>query len=1116
VAQAAGSGSIAGEVLDASSHEPIAEIKVCAYPSNPFASFGCDSTDVAGEYSIGELTEGAYRVEFSPAFGSGANYVSEYYDGKASWEKADLVIVKDGEETSPIDAVMQPGGQISGEVTDGSGAVKSIEACARQSPGTGAWECDETDAAGKYTISALGTGSYTVRFSPGFAETSPGIFETLNYVTEYYNDKATEAAADHVGVVAGTEITGIDAAVEEGGRIAGTVVAAVGKAPLEGVRVCPFQGGVELSGSSCDYTSPTGKYTISGLAGGSYKVKFNPEGFEPKYASQYYDGKTTLASADAIPVSTGATASGVDAEMIELGKVSGTVKAAGGAALPGISVCASGSAVNRCGSTDALGEYTIAGLPKGSYRVRFSGGMSYVSEYYAGAARESDATPVGVSLATTTSGIDAELQKAGRIEGKVVNALDKAPLEGIEVCPLNPSGFGQPLSSGCATTNATGKYTIGGLAGGSYRVRFNATGFGPVVEPGQNYLTQYYSGKSVAGEGDLVPVAAGVPTTGIDAEMHPAGTISGTVTAADSGLPVPGSSVCVNRLNARSNFENCTLTNAAGEYTVARLATGSYSVRFMAGFEAPNYLRQYFDDSPTRKSAAPVAVTAGSDTPGIDAALHPGGRIAGTATDADTEAGIQGLEVCATMPGAESPRQFGCDQTDAEGKYAIEGLPSGSYQVSFLPSFYGYLNYLGQYYDGKSTEAESDPVGVIAGSTTAGIDAELRAGGTISGEVIDAVTKDPAPPVRACASSVDGEFERCGYTKSGGEYAIVGLPSGDYSVHFAPGQETGVGSEPPPNYGYAGQYYDGKPSKAEAESVNVIAGATTPGVDAEMAEGGKIAGTVVDAGSKDPLRYVQACVYTAPDFETVNCAVTDANGEYLVEGLAAGQYFVDFRAFGEGPEESANYLHQYYDGALLEEADQIAVAPAATTSGIDAEMHPGGQIEGRVTAAAGGMPLQSVEVCALEVSGEEFVRCAETNINGEYAIPGLRTRSYKVKFSALYYDEDEAALVEEFATQYYSGASSGALSKPVAVTEGTVTGSIDASMGEPGGAPGGGDGSPVGGPADAGSPAGPTPPSTSPPSPKPPRSVRCKKGFKKKTIRGKTRCVKIKRRHQKR
>lgn len=102
-------------------------------------------------------------------------------------------------------------------------------------------------------------------------------------------------------------------------------------------------------------------------------------------------------------------------------------------------------------------------------------------------------------------------------------------------------------------------------------------------------------------------------------------------------------------------------------------------------------------------------------------------------------------------------------------------------------------------------------------------------------------------------------------------------------------------------------------------------------------------------------------------------------------------------------------------------------------------------------------------------------------------------------------------------TQYYSGASSAALSKPVQVSEGAVTGSIDAEMTEPGGAgePGGG-GAPSGGDpqpaAGTGSPPSTTAPPATPPSGKPPTRIKCRKGFKKKN--GRPRCVKV-RKHQK-
>jgi hypothetical protein len=613
----------------------------------------------------------------------------------------------------------------------------------------------------------------------------------------------------------------------------------------------------------------------------------------------------------------------------------------------------------------------------------------------------------------------------------------------------------------------------------------------------------------------VVTVTAGVASKGIDAEMQVAGRIDGVVTASDTSLPLAGAQVCASRAAGRESFFSCGFTNAAGEYAISRLATGSYEVRFWPGFEDASYLGQYYSDKPTRKLADVISVAAGSTTHGIGAALHPGGKIAGTVIDADTEAAIQGVEVCALKPGVEFASQAGCDQTGAGGEYTIEGIATGSYRVQFSPPFYSHLNYLGQYYEGKPSEGESDPVEVVAGSTMSGIDAEMEVGGRITGEAIDAVSKDPAPAVAACAVGSGGEFEHCGYTNSSGEYAIVGLPTGSYEIRFAPGQEFAPGGEPA-NYGYAPQYYDGKASRAEAEPVGVTVGSTTPNVDVEMGEGGGISGTVTDAGSEAPMRYVEVCVYTAPAFEYASCAGTGSSGEYLIEGLASGDYYVGFRARGEGPEESANYLTQYYSGGSLQsEADPVAVSAGAMAAGIDAELQPGGQIEGRVTVALGGASLQSAEVCALEASGEEIVDCAETDVNGEYAIGGLRTGPYRVQFSAGYYDEEEGDFVEEFATQYYSGAASAGLAKLIAVTEGAVTGPIDAKMAPPGAGGGGGEGA-GGSSGDGGAAASPgsitLPGVGNPPlRPKPPK---CKKGQKRKAVHGKARCVKIKHHHK--
>ncbi len=1108
---ALGSGAVSGSVEDAGTHAPLEEIQACAYRAASFEYAGCDSTDASGDYTIPTLTAGAYKVQFTVSYLGGANYLSQYYDGKSSWAEATPVSVSEGATTSSIDAAMDPGGQISGTVTDGaSNPIEGLQVCAHQPGGSAFTECDSTDADGDYTISNLPTGSYKVKFSHGL----------LNYVGEYYDGKSTEAAADTVDVVAGSKVPGIDAQLEEGGQVAGTVVAAAGKAPVQNVEVCAYPSGSPEPLTPCAYTGASGDYTLSGLATGSYKLRFRPETFNPVYAGQYYDGKSSLAGADAVPVAAGAVVPDADAELVALGKIAGNVSEAGGAALAGIAVCAESTGYEtpgeRCGSTDSSGDYTITGLAEGSYLVTFKGDLDHVTQYYDGKASKGEASPVPVSLGTTKAGVDAELAKSGRIAGKVLDASSSAPLEGIEVCARRTPDL---AATACAFTDASGKYTIGSLPESTYEVRFSP----PLSGPSQNYLGQYYDGRVGIGEGDPVAVTVGATTASIDAALQPAGRIAGTVTGADTEAPLEGVWVCANPAKRGAPaYSTCTVSGGGGEYTLSGLSSGSYKVHFRGGFgPSSSYFSQYYDGKPSFKLADPVPVTAGSTTAGIDVALGQSGKIAGTVIDAGSKAPIQSVQVCASRSGSE-PALSRCTQTGLDGSYTIMGLAGGAYTVSFGPGYGGILNYLGQYYDGRPGNEDADPVAVTAGSTTAGIDAEMAPAGKISGKVIDAASKDPAPRIRACAIGPSAEEEpNCDTTDDEGRYTILGLPTGSYRVRFSPGTEAPFG--PSPNYNYVPRYYDGKASEGEADPVAATAGGETTGIDAEMEEGGKVAGQVVAAGGEAPIRNVEVCAYATADDEFSQCASTDHQGEYTIEGLPAGSYKVWFSGGYGGPVEGeAGYLSQYYDGKASEaEAEPVSVALGATTSGIDAKLLAGGQIEGLVTAVADGAPLRYVEVCALEPGGEEEpVRCGGTDGKGEYTISGLATGSYKVMFSAGFYEEEEEEFVEEFVTQYYSGQASAALSSPVSVTAGAVTGSIDAKMSEPGEEQPGGGGDGGGGSAGGGSSqTGPAPPPVAlaqPPSPKAPRSPKCKKGFVKKRVHGKARCVKVKPHRKKR
>jgi hypothetical protein len=487
-------------------------------------------------------------------------------------------------------------------------------------------------------------------------------------------------------------------------------------------------------------------------------------------------------------------------------------------------------------ASNSGGEYTIVGLPSGSYKVEFfpafESNLNYLLQYYNGQPSATTATPVSVVAPSLAGGINAGMQTGGQIAGRVT-AAGGGPLANVTVCASRSESFG-----GCATTNGAGEYTIVGLSSGSYTVEFFAGSF--FVEGGAgNYARQFYNGKSSAGEANAVAVTAGSTTPGINAELHEGGQITGRVTAAGAG-PLENVVACA---FSEAEFEiRCALTNSAGEYAVGGLSSGEYKVAFLVGvFESSNanYLNQFYNHKELFSEAETVSVTVGTTTPNIDAELHEGGRVAGTATDASSHAPLAGIEVCGG---------FKCATTNALGEYVLTGVATGTYSVEFSPTENS--NYLPQTVSG---------VKVTAGSTTSPVNAEMQHGGQIAGTVTDASSHVPLVKVRVC---VIGAF-RCASTNTAGQYTVTALTTGTYSVEFVPPE--GANDLP-----------------QSIAGVNVTTGSTTAGVDAALAAGGQISGRVTAASNGVGLANIEACAQGVGGSEAFRCALTNAAGSAAV------------------------------------------------------------------------------------------------------------------------------------------------------------------------------------------------------------------------------------------
>ncbi len=217
------------------------------------------------------------------------------------------------------------------------------------------------------------------------------------------------------------------------------------------------------------------------------------------------------------------------------------------------------------------------------------------------------------------------------------------------------------------------------------------------------------------------------------------------------------------------------------------------------------------------------------------AALAEGGaKIEGVVTVAETGEPLEGIEACAYTFDEEVE---GCAISGPTGGYQIAGLPPGQYDVEFLVPEASGLDYVTQYYNGKSNEAEADPVtlGEKEEEVAKEVNAAMTKGADIKGKVVSASTKAPLAEMVVCAlRSVEPasvENVRCTLTAANGSYTLIGLAAGRYEVEFRPIEPEFGGQEP--EYGL--QYYNGKLRFAEAEPVELAApGSVEAGIDAEL------------------------------------------------------------------------------------------------------------------------------------------------------------------------------------------------------------------------------------------------------------------------------------------
>lgn len=332
----------------------------------------------------------------------------------------------------------------------------------------------------------------------------------------------------------------------------------------------------------------------------------------------------------------------------------------------------------------------------------------------------------------------------------------------------------------------------------------------------------------------LALTAFAISASAASASNGGTGGIEGEITA-EGGAPLAEVWACAYLAQSEEFEENCVFTGTDGLYAIHGLEAGEYKVEFWPEATEPSYVGEYYDDKPFWEEADEVEVDEGVATPDIDAELAEGATIEGEVRAASQggSLGEAAAVVCAQRPSGEP---VGCALTRSDGTYVLSSLPADEYKVQFTPASDTY-NLLNQFYDHKSTFAEADPLVVAAGETKTAIDADLEAGAEIHGTVYSAVNGTPLAKVPVCAlfSEEVGEWFpiECVPTSGAGTYRLWGLPSDAYKVVFSPEFKEFFFEEVSEHEddGYFKQYFDRKPTLAEANPLEITAPEIRTGID---------------------------------------------------------------------------------------------------------------------------------------------------------------------------------------------------------------------------------------------------------------------------------------------
>jgi len=282
-----------------------------------------------------------------------------------------------------------------------------------------------------------------------------------------------------------------------------------------------------------------------------------------------------------------------------------------------------------------------------------------------------------------------------RIEGKTVNLLDGAPIEGVALA-LQPLSFpGAPQAKYVANSDQHGAFVFDHLKPGAYRLHASRPGF----------LEQNFGAKRITDFGAQLALAPGQNLNALVFTLTPQGVITGQVSD-ESGKPMKNSPITLIQrgyLPGTSHLRPVAggSTNDLGEYRIEGLSPGTYYAQARRGVatqtglqitnaDAPSallpatpeesYVDTYYPNSVDFAGAIAFNITAGADLRGMDIQLRKSRvfRVRGQVVD---ESGHPAIDAKVAL----TPVDRGGSNVVGLGTFGGSHITGGNFEVVNIP-----------------------------------------------------------------------------------------------------------------------------------------------------------------------------------------------------------------------------------------------------------------------------------------------------------------------------------------------------------------------------------------------------------------------------------------------